>query len=164
MRRGIVFALPSLLLFVSAALLAQVTSSSIFGTVTDTTCAVVPGVEIMVTQQETNFTRSTLADETGHYSIRFLPLGKYRVEITIAGFKKFSQTGIVLDINRDARVDAVLQSRQRQQREAAGDEFEPEQHDHHEADRKDQRADEQLAGRDRGGERKARRRAEQRPG
>ena len=36
--------------------------------------------------------------------------------------------------------------RHRQQREAAGDQFQAEQHDHDEADRKDQRADERLAG------------------
>src|SRR5262245_8824620 len=89
MRRGIVFALPSLLLFVSPALLAQVTSSSIFGTVTDTTGAVVPGVEIKVTQQETNFNRTVLADESGKYIFNALPLGTYRVEATAQGFKKF---------------------------------------------------------------------------
>ena len=75
MRRGIVFTLPLPMLFVSAALLAQVTSSSIFGTVTDTTGAVVPGVEIKVTQQETNFTRTILADESGKYIFNRASLG-----------------------------------------------------------------------------------------
>jgi Carboxypeptidase regulatory-like domain/TonB dependent receptor len=109
MRRGIVFALPLPLLFVSAALLAQVTSSSIFGTVTDTTGAVVPGVEIKVTQQETNFTRTVLADESGKYLFNALPLGTYRVEVSAQGFKKFSQIGIVLEVNRNARVDPVIE-------------------------------------------------------
>jgi Carboxypeptidase regulatory-like domain len=109
MRRGIVFALPLPLFFVSAALLAQVTSSSIFGTVTDTTGAVVPGVEIKVTQQETNFTRTVLADESGKYLFNALPLGTYRVEATAQGFKKFSQIGIVLEVNRNARVDPVIE-------------------------------------------------------
>jgi len=105
MRRGIVFTLPLPLLFVSAALLAQVTSSSIFGTVTDTTGAVVPGVEIKVTQQETNFSRTVLADDSGKYIFNTLPLGTYRVEASAQGFKKFSQVGIVLEVNRNARVD-----------------------------------------------------------
>jgi hypothetical protein len=45
-------------------------------------------------------------------------------------------------------IDAVLEPRERQQREAAGDELEPEQHDHHQADREDQRADQRLTGGD----------------
>src|SRR5262249_17604963 len=109
MRRGIFFALPVTLLFVSATLLAQVTSSSIFGTVTDTTGAVVPGVEIKVTQQETNFTRTVLADESGKYLFNALPLGTYRVEVSAQGFKKFIQIGIVLEVNRNARVDPVIE-------------------------------------------------------
>src|SRR5215813_5786554 len=109
MRRGIVFALPLPLVFVSAALLAQVTSSSIFGTVTDTTGAVVPGVEVKVTQQETNFTRTALSDETGNYAFKALPLGTYRVEVSSPGFKKFSQIGIVLEVSRNARVDPVIE-------------------------------------------------------
>jgi hypothetical protein len=109
-RRTMIFALPLILVVARLPLHAQVTTASISGVVTDSSKAVIPGAEVTATQQETNFTRSTVADETGHYSIRFLPLGNYRVEITIAGFKKFSQTGIVLDINRDARVDAVLET------------------------------------------------------
>jgi hypothetical protein len=57
----------------------------------------------------TNTTRSatTLAD--GNYSLLFLPIGNYKVEVDAKGFKKFEQTGIVLEVNRNARIDAVLQ-------------------------------------------------------
>ena len=58
-------------------------------------------------------------------------------------------------------VALAAQPGQRQQREAAGDEFEAEQHDHHEADRKDQRADEGLAGLHRGADSQAGGEAEQ---
>src|SRR5262249_6008400 len=60
-------------------------------------------------QQEPGFTRPAISDQTGHYSINFLPLGTYRIDITAPGFKKFSQAGIVLDINRNARVDPILE-------------------------------------------------------
>ena len=113
MKRRILFALPWTLLcavlFLSGALFAQVTTSSIFGTVTDSSGAVVPGVEITVTQLETNFTRTVVADESGKYVLTALPLGTYRVEASISGFKKFSQIGIVLEVNRNARVDPVME-------------------------------------------------------
>ena len=109
MRRRCLVALLSTLLFASVALFAQVTSSSIFGTVADSTGAVVPGVEIKVTQQETNFTRTAVADESGKYVFTVLPLGTYRVEVSAPGFKTFNQTGIVLEVSRNARVDPVLE-------------------------------------------------------
>jgi hypothetical protein len=96
------------LLFVSVALFAQVTSPSFFGTGTDTTSAVVPGVEIKVTQPETNFTRTAVADESAKYAFNALPLGTYRVEVSAPGFKTFSQTGIVLEVSRNAHVDPVM--------------------------------------------------------
>jgi hypothetical protein len=108
MRRPSLVALLLTLLFVSVALFAQVTFSSIFGTVTDTTGAVVPGVEVKVTQQETNFTRTAVADESGKYVLNALPLGTYRVEVSAPGFKTFSQTGIALEVSRNARVDPIM--------------------------------------------------------
>ena len=88
---------------------AQTTTASIVGTVTDTTGAVVPSGTVTATQVDTNFTRGATTDNSGKYVISLLPVGNYKVEITAPGFKKFEQSGIVLDLNRTARVDASLE-------------------------------------------------------
>lgn len=95
-----VFALPAL---------AQVNTASILGTVKDHSGAVVPGATVSVVQVETNFSRKAITDGSGQYSLGFLPLGVYRIEIDAQGFKKFQQTGIVLEVGRSARVDATLE-------------------------------------------------------
>ena len=96
------------LLVFAAAASAQVTSTSILGTVMDRSGAVVPGVTVTATNVETNFARQATTDGSGQYAIRLLPTGTYRVEVNAPNFKKFSQTGVVLDVNRSARVDPVL--------------------------------------------------------
>jgi len=88
---------------------AQVTNASITGKVTDTSGAVAPGVEVKATHLETNQTRSATTDAEGQYTINFLPIGGYSLEISAQGFKKFSQTGIVLSVGGSARVDPVLE-------------------------------------------------------
>src|SRR5207245_7915099 len=65
--------------------------------------------KITATEVATNVSRSTRPAPDGSYSILFLPVGTYRVEVNAPGFKKFEQTGIVLEVNRNARVDATLQ-------------------------------------------------------
>ena len=59
----------------------------------------------------TNVSRTANAQSDGPYSLSllFLPIGEYRIEISAPGFKKFEQTGIILEVNRNARVDAVMQ-------------------------------------------------------
>src|SRR5262245_10617171 len=110
-RRSLVFAFPLLLMSILAVarLEAQVTTASIYCTGTDTTDAAMPGVEVKATHLATNFSRAGLSDDSGQYTIKFLPLGEYLLEVSAPGFKTFAQTGIVLDVNRNARVDAVLQ-------------------------------------------------------
>ena len=98
-----------LVLFSLFCLQAQVSTSSIFGTVTDPSGAVVPGVEVTVTNVDTNFSRGTTSDNQGAYLIQFLPVGSYRVEAKANGFKTFSQAGIAVDVATHARIDAVLQ-------------------------------------------------------
>jgi hypothetical protein len=88
--------------------LAQVTTTTIRGTIADTSGAVIPNAHITATNLETNAARSTDTNAAGEYLIEFLPVGEYRVEVEVQGFKKFERRGIVLDVNRTARVDAVL--------------------------------------------------------
>ncbi|MFB3826000.1 MAG: TonB-dependent receptor domain-containing protein [Bryobacteraceae bacterium] len=98
----------ALLLFQGAAP-AQTTTGTIFGTVADSTGAVIPQVEVTATNVATNFAKTATTDASGRYQIQYLPLGAYRVEVTAAGFKKFSQSGIVLEVDRNARVDPKLE-------------------------------------------------------
>lgn len=99
----------ALLAVLALSLQAQVTTSTILGTVRDRSGAVVPGASVTVVQVDTNFARSAVSDDLGQYQIGFLPLGTYRVEVDANGFKRFQQTGVVLDIGRQARVDASLE-------------------------------------------------------
>lgn len=88
---------------------AQSTTATIFGTVSDSSGAIIPRAEVTAKNVDTNFKRTTSVGANGQYQFLFLPIGTYSVEATAAGFKKSEQKGIVLDVNRNARVDAVLQ-------------------------------------------------------
>src|SRR5215475_192531 len=90
------------------ALFAQ-TTDTIYGTVTDAAGAPVANAGISATNIGTNVARKGSSAADGSYSLTFLPLGTYKVEVDSPGFKKFEQTGIILDVNRNARVDANLQ-------------------------------------------------------
>jgi hypothetical protein len=98
-----------LILLSIVCLQAQVSTSSIFGTVTDATGAVMPNVEVTATNLDTNFSRNTATGPDGQYLIQFLPVGNYRVEAQAKGFKSFTQNGIAIDVATRARVDASLQ-------------------------------------------------------
>src|SRR6516225_1145022 len=88
--------------------IAQITTTTIRGTIADTSGAVIPNAHVTATSLETNAARSTDTNAAGEYLIEFLPVGAYTVEVEAQGFKKFERKGIVLDVNRTARVDAVL--------------------------------------------------------
>lgn len=88
---------------------AQVSSSTILGKIVDASGLAVPSVDCTASNLGTNFTRAAQTDRLGIYAINLLPLGSYKLECSAAGFKKFIQSGIVLELNRSARVDAVLQ-------------------------------------------------------
>src|SRR5262245_7286011 len=92
----------------SVAGLAQSTAT-ISGSVKDMTGAVLPGVEVKVTQTETNVTRAAVTNETGSYVVPNLPLGPYKLEAELPGFRSFVQTGIVLQVGSAPTVDVVMQ-------------------------------------------------------
>ncbi len=102
------FVMLSILAASAAAVSAQVSTVTIHGTVSDTTGAVIQKAQVTAVNIETNFARSVFTDSSGVYAIQFLPIGPYRLEVTANGFKKFVQSGIVLEVNRNARVDPAL--------------------------------------------------------
>ena len=63
---------------------------------------------------DTQFSRSAATDAGGQYALPLMPIGKYKVDVALDGFKNFSQTGIVLEVGRNARIDAKHRARQRQ--------------------------------------------------
>jgi hypothetical protein len=88
---------------------AQSTTGIIAGVVKDSTGAVLPGATLAIVNEDTNVSRSATTNATGEFKVEFLPVGTYRVEVTLDGFKRSTRTGVVLEVSRTARVDAVLE-------------------------------------------------------
>jgi len=97
-----------LLVLAPIVLNAQITTTTLFGTVTDKTGAVVAGADVTATNTGTNLARSSKTNAQGEYRIEFLPIGKYSVAINVTGFKKFLQNGVTLEVGQAVRVDASL--------------------------------------------------------
>jgi hypothetical protein len=88
--------------------LAQVTTGTIVGTVTDSG-GVVPGAIVTVRNVNRGTTTTFNTDESGAYTAPFLVPGTYAVEVEMAGFKKWVRSDIVIEVNQRARVDATLE-------------------------------------------------------
>ncbi len=85
------------------------TTATIVGTVTDASGGVLAGATITVTNVQTGLTRRVSANEHGVYVAPSLPVGQYSVAAEMPGFKKKVLTGIVLQVNQEARLDLVLE-------------------------------------------------------
>src|SRR5499427_6839917 len=88
---------------------AQTTTAQIAGVVKDQTGAVLPGVEVAVTQTATGAKRTAVSNETGNYVLASLPLGPYVLEASLPGFKSYVQSGIVLQVDANPTINVVLQ-------------------------------------------------------
>ena len=104
LRFGVGFALFLLPAFVSA----QTSAGKITGIVQDTSGGVLPGVSIVVKNLGTGTSRDAVTDDRGQFEISGLPPGRYQVDAELAGFRKFSQGPITVQVNQETRVNATL--------------------------------------------------------
>lgn len=80
------------------------------GTVTDSTGAAVPNATVTVTNVTTGVTVFTgNTDEQGLYLAPSLPAGVYNLSFEAASFKKTDVSGVTLQVNQRARIDATLE-------------------------------------------------------
>src|SRR5215468_3692896 len=85
-----------------------VSTSQITGTVKDQTGAVLPGAEVTATQTDTSAKRTVVSDETGSFILTNLPIGPYRLEVSLPGFRAYVQTGIVLQVGSNPFIPVTL--------------------------------------------------------
>jgi hypothetical protein len=88
---------------------AQVLYGTLTGTVTDKTGAVIASAAVTLTDPATGQVRTSTADGQGNYQLTNLLPGTYTLSVQQSGFAGFTEQNIVIEINRQARVDATLQ-------------------------------------------------------
>ena len=84
------------------------TKSTILGTVTDASGALIANATVVVRSETTNFSNQAITNAEGDYVIPDLEPGAYRLTVQSAGFKQFVRSGVVLVVDQRLRVDASL--------------------------------------------------------
>ena len=96
------------LLCLSSSVVAQTVTGTITGQVTDPSGAVVVGAAVTAENIATGVKTLAKTNATGVYTIRFLPIGTYTVNIEATGFATEKFPPFALDINQTAKIDATL--------------------------------------------------------
>jgi len=87
----------------------QSTGGRILGRVTDSTGAVVSGVQITLANEATGVTRDTKTDQNGDYTFVEVVPANYRMEYSLQGFKKNINRSVVVELNQVLTLNATLQ-------------------------------------------------------
>jgi len=89
--------------------IAQTVTATLTGTVSDQSGALVPNVKVVAINQGTKIEYTAQSNDSGLYTIPFLPIGGYVVTVEASGFKKLVTNPIKLEVNQTARVDLKLE-------------------------------------------------------
>jgi len=87
---------------------AQTASATLSGTVVDQDNAVVPGVQITITNTATGLKREAQTNDGGHFTIPLLPPSSYVVRVEHAGFAPVQIPDLVLNVNDNRSLQIQL--------------------------------------------------------
>ncbi len=90
------------------ALIAQTAVTSLRGTVTDQSSAVVAGAHVTITNPETGAKAERITDAHGAYDFEQIVPGKYNVLVAATGFASQQQVGLELLVNQPSTADFKL--------------------------------------------------------
>ena len=83
-------------------------NTSLVGTVTDSSEAVIPGTTITAINDATHDTYTGTTNAEGQYAFPFIKIGTYTVKATSKGFQTVTKTGVLIETNQVVRTDFVL--------------------------------------------------------
>ncbi len=108
--KGVMLGVMVLLLLLSISSYGQEGLSTLRGTATDASGAVVPGATVTAREILTNVVvRTVVTDAQGNYEMPGLKSGSYQVTATLTGFKKVLVDGVLLQSSQVRRVDIKLE-------------------------------------------------------
>ena len=87
---------------------AQLLQGTINGNVADASQAAIVAAAVTAQNTGTSFTRETVTNSAGEYTLATLPPGTYTVSIKAQGFQTYQRTGIVVEPNTITRADVTL--------------------------------------------------------
>lgn len=87
----------------------QTTSTTILGTVQDSSGSVISGAKITLLNIRTGVKAETTSTSSGDYTFPLINIGDYTVSAEISGFKSASRNGVLVQINEKVRVDFKME-------------------------------------------------------
>ncbi|HEY1767451.1 MAG TPA: TonB-dependent receptor [Terracidiphilus sp.] len=78
------------------------------GIIADSSGAVVPGATIEVDQTDSGLRREATSGADGGYLIPNLPVGPYTLKVSRTGFESYRQSGIIIEVGNNLRIDVSL--------------------------------------------------------
>jgi hypothetical protein len=104
---GVSFAIIAMLLPIAPGAWGQ-DNATINGTVLDPSAAVVPNAAITLTNPATGQTRQVTSNSAGEFRFANVGVGTYTLSSTVAGFQKYSKTGIVVNVAQSLEENITL--------------------------------------------------------
>ena len=77
-------------------------TGTISGLVSDASGASIVNAQVKVTNADTNVTQTAATGSNGGYRFSALPIGRYDVTVTMAGFKTETEKSVILDVGQEA--------------------------------------------------------------
>jgi hypothetical protein len=84
--------------------------AGIQGTVTDSSGAAVPGATIVITNQDTGVSQEAVSGEAGFYRVSGLAPGRYRVKVSLPGFKEALAENVTVTAEEIRGLDMKLET------------------------------------------------------
>jgi hypothetical protein len=109
-------ALTFLLTIFCTTIFAQVNTATVTGTITDPAGSVVPNAKVEATNIATSVSTSTVTNNTGRFTLSFVPIGTYSIKVTATGFQTETRGGVgvtagqVLDLTFAMTIGDVRQN------------------------------------------------------
>ncbi len=95
-------------LLVPANVMAQVDMGSISGIVRDPSGAGIPNAKVVLTNEDTNITVSTITGSEGQYTFSPVKIGRYSVSASVTGFQTVQQKNVTVDVQQKVNLDISL--------------------------------------------------------